>query len=475
MKNFLLCLVVFLVPWLILPAGTQNLHPKLDSLLQSALDSMHQVLQNKGMGAAVQVAGGVYWAGAAGISSENPPENISAGHIFNIGSVNKPITAACILQMAAEGLLSLDDSLHRWLDTFPFINPNITIRQLLRHQSGIYDVIGSPAYQPTIAQQPDSVWALADVVKTFIKAPLFQPGAAFSYSNTNYLLLGMIIGEISGNAYHEEIRERFLQPQGLSSFRMPPYEPYDQPVAHLWIDLTGDGVPDDAHDFFSNWAAWYSAAGPAGSYYSTPADIARWMSLLMRGELLPPAIMAQMKTTVNTPFNGGTKYGLGIMERNIAGQLAYGHGGDAGYSAAVWYFPEKDISIAVLNNDGRRTSWSLLPTVIALLKAYTDFENQAVSNHDLLSSNIPLSTFPNPFTEQVSVQLTLPAGAQNLELALTDALGRQVGNAFFDTSAAADEPQLFCLQNLGSLPGGVYYLTALADGKQLAVRRILKQ
>ncbi|MCC6413945.1 MAG: serine hydrolase [Saprospiraceae bacterium] len=451
-------------------ATAQTVPAGLDTLLTRALDSMHLVLQNKGMGAAVVLSDGTVWTGAAGISSEWPPVDVNTSHIFNIGSVNKTITAAAILQMVDDGLLALNDSLHSWLDTFQYINPNITIRQLLRHQSGIFDVIGAQDYQPVMAADQDSVWQLADVITTFIEPALFAPGAAFSYSNTNYMLLGLIIETVSGMPYHEDIRERFLGPLALTSFNIPPYEPYTEPVAHVWLDTTGDGVPDDAHDFFSNWDSWFSSAGPAGSYFSTPADVANWMHILMRGDLLSPAMMTSMKSTVTTPFPGGTKYGLGIMERNILNQKAWGHGGDAGYSASVWYFPGKDISIAVLNNDGAKNSWTLIPTVSALLKSYEVYLAQSTTAKEPMPALFEGTTFPNPFVESFLVDAKLPEGASEIHFQLTDASGRQVSEKTF---AASVGEQRFVLNGLGELSPGTYFLSGILDGITLSGQKVL--
>jgi D-alanyl-D-alanine carboxypeptidase len=470
-KNYFCLFLAFAIFYC--PANAQTIPAKLDSLLSRTLDSMHNLLGNKGMGAAVQIPNGAIWSGGVGVSSQNPTVEVSTEHIFNIGSVNKTITAACILQMADEGLLSLDDSLHHWLDTFNFINPNINIRQLLRHQSGIYDVITAPNYQPVMGANPDSIWAFADVIKTFIKAPLFQPGANFSYSNTNYLLLGMIIEQVSGQPYHLEIRDRFLDPLGLSSFNMPPYEPYAQPVAHVWLHLNNDNILDDAHDLISNWASWHSSAGPAGAYFSSPADIAHWMHRFMSGTLLTPAMMAAMKTAVNTPFNGGTKYGLGIMERNILNQKAYGHGGDAGYSASVWYFPNKDVSIAVLNNDGTKNSWTLIPTVAALLKTWNDYQNQVVGSSEPSASRFEVAVFPNPFAEQITVSAQLPDGASELHLSLTDATGQKVAESTFKSNGTTGKSQQFTLGNLAQLPIGIYFLNAVTDGRQYAGQQLV--
>lgn len=461
--------VAFLLPFC--AVGTaQTVPQKLDSLLRHTLDSMFNVLKPKGFSASVQLPNGAVWAGSAGISEENPTVEISTEHVFGIGSVHKTITAASILKFADAGILSLGDSLHAWLDTFNFINPNITIRQLLRHQSGIYDVITSPAYQPAINAVPDSIWAFDDVIKTFIKAPLFQPGAGWSYSNTNYLLLGMIIEKASGLPYFQEIRDQFLTPLALNSLVLPPWEAFTPKVAHLWLDLNGDGVVDDADIYFSDWNSWYSTAAPAGSYFSTPADMARWIRAYMSGTLLSPGMMAELKTTVSTNFPGGTKYGLGIMERNIQALKAWGHGGDAGYSASVWYFPAKDVSVVVLNNDGQKNSWSLIPTVAALLKTYIECEAQIVENQEVTSPVLGISTFPNPFLNEISVSMDLPKAVESARFALTDALGRAV--CVFEKEKLAAGPQVLRFEKLSGLPSSTYFLTIDLAGK-MAGRLVL--
>ena len=453
--------VLFLFLFFSLQSRAQTVPPKLDSMLHRTLDSMLAVVNAKGFGGAVQLPNGAVWAGGAGISSANPSEEINADHAFNIGSVTKTITAACVLQMADEGTLSLGDSLHQWLDTFQYINPNITVRQLLRHQSGIYDVFANPDAQPLWLQNPDSIWRQEDIITTFVRPPLFQPGASFSYSNTNYLLLGLLIEAASGKPYYQELRERFFTPLGLGSLSAMPLEPRPPSIAHLWLDLNGDGQVEDAHDFFSNWNSFATASGAAGIYYATPSDMARWMRAYMGGTLLSPAMMAQAKATVSTPFNGGTRYGLGLMERNFQTYKAFGHGGDAGYSASVWYFPAQDVSVAVLNNDGRRNSWTLAPVVLALLKTYIACTTM-VSAPDLATAE-PMRVFPNPFSGELNLSVNIPAGIREARVVLTNALGEQVASEPLRDWPA--DQQTVRLSSLEKLPAGLYFSTLVLDGR----------
>ena len=471
LPSLLLC-TLFLLSSLA-SGNAQTVSYALDTLLTRTLDSMFNVLKPVGFSAAVQLPNGAIWTGAKGVSEKNPTVEITPDYVFGIGSVHKTLTAASILKLADEGVLSLDDSLHKWVDTFNFINPNISIRQLLRHQSGIYDVIGAPTYQQVIGQNPDSIWTWTDMIKTFIKAPIFAPGASWSYSNTNYLLLGIIIENATGKPYHQVLSEQFLTPLELNSMVLPPYEPFPAQVAHLWLDLNGDAVPDDADYLFAGWNSWYSTAAPAGSYFSTPADMAHWMRTYMSGSLLSPAMMDAMKMTVNTPLNGGTKYGLGIMQRQIGGLTGFGHGGDAGYSASVWYFPTKDVSVAVLNNDGRKNSWTLIPTVTALLKAYSNYAAQTIENQDVIWQTMPMSVYPNPFSTELSLAIDLPEQVETAQFILIDALGRQTLVAERKDLNAGTQDLKF--EQLDSLQPGVYYLTANLDGKLVGQKLLVKK
>ncbi len=455
--------------------NAQTVHPDLEKALNRALDSIRTVLNVKSLGAAVQLPNGAVWATSKGISALSPLDTVTPDHHYAIGSVTKTITAACILQLADEGLLSLDDSLHLWLETLPFVNPNITIRQLLRHQSGLYDVITDQAYNIASQSNIDSVWVLKNVLTTFMHAPLFQPGAGWSYSNTNFLLLGMIIEAVTGNDYYQEFRERFFTPLNLNSLSLPPYDALPSPIAHLWLDITGDNVPDDANNFFSNWRSFYSTAGPAGGYYATPADMAIWMKAFMTGTMHSPAIMAAAKTTVGTNLPSATKYGLGIMERKFSAMTCYGHGGDIGYSSLVYYFPVKDISVAILCNDSKSASWNswaLAPVMVSLLRAYIAHEAVTAVNEPSESNGVEMIVSPNPFVESLHTAVNLSVDATEMQLVLTNMMGETVAkNIHRNLLAGAQE---MTWEHLEHLPTGVYFLNTVLDGRLLQTLKVVK-
>ena len=452
--------------------SAQNIDSKLAGALQQTLDSMHQILNINGLGAAIQLPNNAVWAGGSGISTFIPLDSVGTGHHFATGSSTKTVTAACIMQLVDEEILTLDDSLHLWLPPFQHIDSSITIRQLLKHQSGVRDVFLDPTFQPTLLQNPNQLWEYEDVISTFIQAPVFQPGTQWGYSNTNYVLLAMIIEAATGNSYHQEINNRFFDPMGLESIVNLAYDPQPDSVAHLWLDITGDGVVDDAHLFFTGWHSMFSSIGPAGGYFAQPRDMAIWMRACMSGSLFSEQIWEEAIETVNTGLPGGSKYGLGLMERNYLGWKSYGHGGDISYSTSVVYFPEKDISIAVQANDARINSWNLANTVAALLATYIECEAIISQTEEKKMPMVNVTISPNPFIDNINIKLDTPDLINDLEIYLTDIYGNIFWSHFQKKLLASNN--LYQCKSLGKIPAGNYFTTIYANGKLVHSSQVIK-
>ncbi|HNP47718.1 MAG TPA: serine hydrolase [Bacteroidia bacterium] len=449
----------------------QSISATLDSALDRTLDSMHLVLNNKSLNAALQMPNNYNWKHATGISSINPPRNVTTDDVYLIGSVTKTITAACILQLADQHILNLDDSLYQWTDTIQYINPNITIRQLLRHESGLYDALTNPQCFPTLQNDPDSIWDAKDLITTFIQPPLAQPGTTWKYCNTNYFLLGMIIRRATGYMFYMELRNRFFIPLGWNSIATPSWETVSSPVAHAWMDITGDGVTDDAHSFYYNLLSLNSAGGAAGCYYSNAADLSKWMRTYMRGDLLSPAMMAEAQTTVTAPGLGSVTYGLGLMRKFFLGYEAYGHGGDLTYSASSWYFPDFDISISVLNNESTVNSWGLIPVVTALLQTYLNWNLvNGVAEHQTHTSSY--SVFPNPFAESFELTFATKNPATKIRAELVNLLGEKMCTQNYYSSAIGTGTIPF--STTGSLPHGLYFLNVYENESLVETLKIVK-
>lgn len=449
----------------------QDMSPELSAQLTEVLDSMRQQIGMKSLSASVQCSVGATWSDASGISTVDPPADAVISDTYGIGSVTKTMISACLLQLVDEGQLDLSDSIYHWLDTMEYVNPNITIRQLMQHKSGLYDVMANVNLNPTLLSNTNQIWDAADLIADFIQSPNAAPGGTFSYCNTNYFLLGMIIQAVTGNPYYQEIRTRFLEPLNMNSTAIPSIENTNAPVAHLWLDINGDGNTEDAHDFFYNWNSLNSVAGSAGGYYSTASDMTKWIRTYMRGDLHSDEILEQAMTTVPAPGMNGSTYGLGLMKVNFGGYNGFGHGGDLGYSGQAYYFPAFDLSISVLQNDAEFISWDLLPVVNALLIAMIDTECSVIGVSEESASDGELNPFPNPFGDELSFNLPITLRSNALNITLVDMTGRIV---FAESRNTHDYSGQITIDNLSGLNSGLYMLRCHDEHNQVIAQLVLK-
>ncbi|MFF1277567.1 serine hydrolase domain-containing protein [Streptomyces marokkonensis] len=275
--------------------------------------------------------------GVADTATKRP---VRPGDRFRIASVTKTFVSTVVLQLAGEGRLSLDDTVEDWLPGVISGNGNdggrITVRHLLNHTSGLYSYTRDIPVLNTRAgylAQRYTTWTDSQLVGMAMRhAPDFAPGAGWAYSNTNYIVAGMIIEKATGNTWEREVTRRIVRPLHLRHTSAPATRP-DIPGNHLkGYSAFDDGKPAiDVTEFNP------SAAGAAGGMISTSADLTRFYSALMKGRLLKPAQMAEMRTTVRAAQLDavwpGVRYGLGLMQVPLScGGSYYSHAGDiAGY------------------------------------------------------------------------------------------------------------------------------------------------
>ncbi|UCC81955.1 MAG: beta-lactamase family protein [Gemmatimonadota bacterium] len=317
--------------------------------LQTVLDAALEEYDGIGVSASVLVPGEQLWSGTSGISHGETA--ISPGMLFLISSITKTYTSATVLQLVEEGTLSLNDPLHSWLPSHPNIDSTITIRQLLDHTSGVFDYYEHPAFFDSIMADPAREWAPEQTLR-FVLEPSFSPGADWDYSNTNYILLGMIIEEATGTTVAEEFRGRFLTPLRLRETFMAVEEELGGTVAHGWYDIDGDEILDDVIESMP-MTAFMSMEWTAGAMFSSSRDLARWTDALFGGEVVSQASLDDMLTfhPLSIPGSAYSGYGLGVGSFVIAGHQAYGHGGETpGYRSLMVYLPQSGVSIAVLMN-----------------------------------------------------------------------------------------------------------------------------
>ncbi|MFC4070379.1 serine hydrolase domain-containing protein [Actinoplanes subglobosus] len=312
--------------------------------LQAALDQIVATGATAALARLDSPAGS--WRGSSGVVELGRPGRPAAGGQYRVGSITKTLVATVILQLAGERRLRLDDTLEHWL---PGAIPNgadITIRNLLQHTSGIFnytEVLFASIEEVLQARyrtfRPEELVALAAA-----QPPVFEPGTAWSYSNTNYVLLGLIIRKVTGRAYGKEVDRRILRPLGLRGTEVPGTDvTIDGPHAHGYEPIEQDGeiVPLDFTDLNP------SMAWSAGEIVSTTADLNRFYRALLSGRLLRRAQLAEMLT----PF-GDSGYGLGIFQEQLPGGLTlWGHtGGIFGYLSYSFSTPDARTQLSVSIN-----------------------------------------------------------------------------------------------------------------------------
>jgi len=278
------------------------------------------------MSASVYVPGQGTWQGTGGVSYAGQP--ITSDMKFGIASNTKLFVSTTMLMLSEDGIISLDDSLHKWLPTYPDINSNITIRQLLNHTSGISDPIFVSPWMDTIMAHPTRVFTPVEVL-SWVGAPLFAPGTGWSYSNINYILAGMIAQSATGYHISEIIRDSILTPLNLNNTFYDVEESEIGTIAHRWWNNV------DFHD--TSRVGVNSAGGPAGAIFSTSSDMTQWYHALFSGQLVNQASIAELATFGPTS-NPSYDYGLGLSRETTLGYTYWGHGGDIwGYKSKMIY------------------------------------------------------------------------------------------------------------------------------------------
>ncbi|MFE4615361.1 serine hydrolase domain-containing protein [Streptomyces sp. NPDC056747] len=309
-------------PALAAPAPAKQDHAAAQRALQAAVDA--------GVPGAVAQArdGRTAWTGTAGERKGDDR--------YRVGSITKTFVATVLLQLQAEGRIDLDDPVEKWLPGVVRGNGHdgrkITVRQLLNHTSGVYSVTSDPGFQekifgPGFLEHRYDRWTpkqLVDIAMTH--APDFAPGTAWNYSNTNYVLAGMVIEKVTGRPYGKAVENRIIKPLKLRATSVPGTDVrMPKPSSPAYSTLSAD--PNAKVHDVSRLSPTLAYA--AGEMISDSNDLQTFYRALLKGKLLPKAELREMTTTVPiSPELPGAGYGLGLMKQKLScGKEIWGHGG----------------------------------------------------------------------------------------------------------------------------------------------------
>ncbi|MFD0229028.1 serine hydrolase domain-containing protein [Streptomyces hirsutus] len=274
------------------------------------------------------------WSATAGVGDLRTGQERSPHDRYRVGSITKTFVATVLLQLEAEGRLSLDDTVDTWLPGLVTGNGHdgtrITLRQLLNHTSGIFNYTADEDYQSTYSTKEGffehryDTLTPGELVRVALgHEPYFEPGASWGYSNTNYVLAALVIEKATGRPYGEEVRRRVIEPLRLTATSVPGTRvslPRPSSRAYSKLAPTATGPTYDVTRLNP------SRAFAAGEMISDSEDLNRFYRALLTGRLLPPEQLDEMTTTV--PMSPGRDYGLGLMKATLScGVTVWGHSG----------------------------------------------------------------------------------------------------------------------------------------------------
>jgi D-alanyl-D-alanine carboxypeptidase len=360
-KFKLFCAAVLLSGLISSAALAQAVAPKaeiavLQQKLQASLNEWHKAGKFAGATLGVCLADGNCFGLATGFSDLEAKRQMKPSDIMAAGSVGKTFAAAVALQLVKEGKINLDDRVEKYLGSEKWFArlPNakdITIRQLMNHTSGLVRYEFKEQFTKDLTANPDKIWKPEELVAYLLdEKPPFEAGKGWDYSDTNYIVLGMIIERVTGKKFYDETQKRILKPLKLEKTfpqdrreiknLIPGYAGANNPFGGK------DKVLENGRFIINPQFEW-----TGGGWVSNAEDLARWAKMMYEGRAFSADLLLQMLDGVPARLGRDAKYGLGVIIRPTPVGLTYGHSGFfPGYMTDVMYFPEHKIAVAAQVN-----------------------------------------------------------------------------------------------------------------------------
>ena len=325
--------------------------------LQEKLNEWHLAGKFPGATLGVVLADGESFGLAVGHSDRGKKTPMRFYDRMLAGSTGKTFAAATAFQLVSEGKLSLDDKVEKYLGSEPWFDrlPNshqITIRQLMNHTSGLVRYEFKKEFTDLLTADPMKVWTPEErLAYLFDEKPPFEAGKGWDYSDTNYIVLGMIIERVTRKPFYGEARRRLIRPLKLANTIAQ-----EGPVMKGVIQgYAGEGNPFGGKDAMienGRFVVNPQLEWTGGGWASTSLDLARWAKMYFEGKAFSSTLLPQVLDGVPAPMLGkDAKYGLCVIIRNTAAGISYGHSGFfPGYLTDMMYFPDGKFAVSVQVN-----------------------------------------------------------------------------------------------------------------------------
>ncbi|MFE7169988.1 serine hydrolase domain-containing protein [Streptomyces sp. NPDC057616] len=346
-----------------------------NSRLDTAIEDVRRQAGIPGVVVGLWMPGKGCYVRATGVADTATGRPMRTGSFLRIGSETKTFTVTALLELVDQHRVRLDDPISRYVHGVPN-GHRITLRHLAEMRSGLFPYTSDADFIHDLLSDPKRSFTLREVLAYgFRHDNTFAPGAQFEYSNTNLVLLGLVVEKVGGQRLADFIRTRVLRPSRLAHTLLPRGAEFPEPHPRGYTNQTLSGTVADATDWNPSWA-W-----AAGAMISNLHDLRRWAKIVATGELLTPGTQAQRLKTLPTGFPG-TSYGLGIFETN--GWI--GHNGSIpGYETVTVYLPSKKATLVIMINtdtayQGQEPSTLLARAVTGVVTPENVYDGEVVSH-----------------------------------------------------------------------------------------------
>jgi D-alanyl-D-alanine carboxypeptidase len=359
MRRIILVILVCLLSVGAVPSQTATV-PKTTELkqaLQLKLDEWHKAGSFPGATLGVVLPNGEVFGLAVGFSDRELKTPMRPNDRMLAGSVGKTFAAATAMQLVKEGKIGLDDKIEKYLGREPWFSrlPNakdITVRQLMNHTSGLVRYEFKEQFTKDLTANPGKTWKPEELLTYLLdEKPPFEAGQGWDYSDTNYIVLGMIIEKVTGRKFYDEANRRLVKPLRLND-TIPQDGPRLKGVVQGYAGPNNPFGGTDAMIRDGKFAINPQFEWTGGGYASTAEDLARWAKMIYEGKAYSADLLPQVLNGVAAPMLGReTQYGLGVIIRKTSIGTSYGHSGFfPGYMTDMMYFPDYKVAVAVQVN-----------------------------------------------------------------------------------------------------------------------------
>ncbi|MCG8332667.1 MAG: beta-lactamase family protein [Chitinophagales bacterium] len=312
--------------------------------LQNKLDDFVESKPQLAISAAIIKNGHLYTA-VSGQSFDD--DSFDEQRLFLAASTTKMFIAALTIKYAEENQISLDNKISDFISLDDRFSEDISIRHLLTHSSGLEDFV-TDEYLGAVLSNPSHIFS-SDERISFVPETITLPGETFQYSNTNYLLLGLLLETWSERGLHELLRQDIFDPLNLFHTALSPYESINGPIEHLWTDIDEDGIMDNITELGVTTEALLSGAWASGGIVSTPGNMARFLEGLIEEAIINETQLQSMQQFTEI-IPGQYAYGMGLQKITIDGEEWIGHDGSLLHYTMAFYHPATDSYMAIMAN-----------------------------------------------------------------------------------------------------------------------------